>query len=299
FPAIDPIYHYVFGTLIGIIGLAAVVANLIVILVFTSSKKLRTLPTIFILNLAISDLTFSLICALLLKTISMFNTRWAFSADLCIFYGLLGSVTGFVSLETNAMIAIERLMIIARPLGNLGKIDKYHRYLMVLLTWILAIAWSVPPLLGYGRIVLEGFHTHCSMDFISKDFGTKVYMTVILGFGFCSNILIIGYCYTNVSLFLRRHEKEMCAFDRRRANYNRTELRATKVAFMCFAGFLFSWLPYAMTALLAILGKHEALTPFILEFPSLFTKTSALYNPIIYAISHPKFRKRLCKIVPF
>ncbi|KAL3308449.1 Melanopsin [Cichlidogyrus casuarinus] len=81
FTVIDPIYHYIIGTLIGSISLTAVIGNIIIIVVLTSTKYLRNLSTIFILNLAISDLIFSLIDGLFLKTISMFNTRWAFNAD--------------------------------------------------------------------------------------------------------------------------------------------------------------------------------------------------------------------------
>jgi r-opsin len=40
-------------------------------------------------------------------------------------------------------------------------------------------------------------------------------------------------------------------------------------------------------------------TPLMSELPIICAKTSALYNPVIYALSHPKYRECLKELYPW
>ncbi|VEL37608.1 unnamed protein product [Protopolystoma xenopodis] len=55
--------------------------------------------------------------------------------------------------------------------------------------------------------------------------------------------------------------------------------------------YIASWTPYGLVALYALLHKERHfLSPFVAEFTVLFAKTSAVYNPILYAFTHHRFR---------
>ena len=64
---------------------------------------------------------------------------------------------------------------------------------------------------------------------------------------------------------------------------------------------MLSWTPYAIVALMGMMSNHSsmAVTPLLSEIPVMFAKTSAAYNPMIYAISHPKFRTEIDKSFPW
>lgn len=49
-------------------------------------------------------------------------------------------------------------------------------------------------------------------------------------------------------------------------------------------GFLVAWTPYASLAAWIFLNKGAAFTAISMAIPAFFTKSSALYNPIIYVL---------------
>ena len=70
---------------------------------------------------------------------------------------------------------------------------------------------------------------------------------------------------------------------------------------MTIGTFLLSWVPYASVGLLGMTQPWEAkaVTPLMSEIAVMFAKASAAYNPVIYALSHPKFRAEIDKKFPF
>nr|XP_053638629.1 compound eye opsin BCRH2-like [Cherax quadricarinatus] len=46
-------------------------------------------------------------------------------------------------------------------------------------------------------------------------------------------------------------------------------------------------------------GDQTLLTPLVSALPGLICKTASVYNPMMYAISHPKFRLALQETLPW
>ncbi|KAA0185798.1 rhodopsin [Fasciolopsis buskii] len=72
----DPIYNYLVGIYVGLMGLTGIVGNLITVILFFACEKLRSPSNVLIINLAISDLSFAAINGFPLKTMSAFNQQW-------------------------------------------------------------------------------------------------------------------------------------------------------------------------------------------------------------------------------
>jgi hypothetical protein len=47
--------------------------------------------------------------------------------------------------------------------------------------------------------------------------------------------------------------------------------------------------PYAMIVMIACFGNRSLVTPLTSQLPSFFAKTASCLNPIVFAISHPKY----------
>ncbi|KAG5841880.1 hypothetical protein ANANG_G00171720 [Anguilla anguilla] len=57
------------------------------------------------------------------------------------------------------------------------------------------------------------------------------------------------------------------------------------------AGFFAAWSPYAVVSMWAAFGHIENIPPLAFAVPALFAKSSTLYNPAIYLLLRPNFRK--------
>lgn len=59
-------------------------------------------------------------------------------------------------------------------------------------------------------------------------------------------------------------------------------------------GFLTAWSPYAIVSMWAAFGNPANVPPMAFAWAAIFAKSSTLYNPIVYLVFKPNFRKSLC-----
>lgn len=62
-------------------------------------------------------------------------------------------------------------------------------------------------------------------------------------------------------------------------------------------GFLTAWSPYAIVSMWAAFGNPAKVPPLAFALAAIFAKSSTLYNPIVYLVFKPNFRKSLCRDV--
>ena len=71
-----------------------------------------------------------------------------------------------------------------------------------------------------------------------------------------------------------------------------TECKLAKVALMTITLWFCAWTPYLIINLAGVF-KAGPITPLTTIWGSVFAKCNAVYNPIVYGISHPKYRAAL------
>jgi len=62
--------------------------------------------------------------------------------------------------------------------------------------------------------------------------------------------------------------------------------------------FILSWLPYALIAQFGIIGLDFLVTPYSAEIPIMLAKASAIWNPVIYALTNPSYKIAFQKLCP-
>lgn len=82
---------------------------------------------------------------------------------------------------------------------------------------------------------------------------------------------------------------------KQKTSRSRQELKIAKVLACCVAAFLICWTPYATVAQLGINGAQHLISPYTSEIPVIFAKTSSVWNPLIYALSHPQYRQAILR----
>ena len=82
------------------------------------------------------------------------------------------------------------------------------------------------------------------------------------------------------------------------SNEESAEMKIAKVAVTNVLLWICAWTPYASVVLIGQFGNRSLITPLVSQMPSMLAKTCSCFNPIVYAISHPKFREALQKHLP-
>ncbi|CAH1779377.1 unnamed protein product [Owenia fusiformis] len=302
---IPAIWHYAVGIFITIVGITGMTGNFLVIYMFSSVKALRTPQNMLLINLAISDFTFSAVNGFPLLTISSFNQRWMWGNATCKFYAFIGAVFGFMSIDTLAVISYQRYKVIKRPMEAVVKMTHKRTAVWILAIWIWAVGWSLPPFFGWGDYIPEGFQTSCTFDYLTLNINNITFNLTMYMIHFVLPVGFITYNYVGIVRAVLKQKRilkdqaskmkaKMTSADKRFS----TEISLARTCSILCVLYLLSWGPYATVALAALLNYQTYVTPFVSELPVMFAKASACYDPIVYALSHPRFRTELYRKFP-
>ena len=148
--------------------------------------------------------------------------------------------------------------------------------------------------------------TACGTDYLSHDWSSRSYILTYAFFVYWTPLFTIIYSYYFILKAVSAHEKNMreqakkmnVASLRSAENVNQSaECKLAKVALMTISLWFMAWTPYLIINFTGVLSKSK-ITPLATIWGSLFAKANAVYNPIIYGISHPKYRAALQKQYP-
>ncbi|KAA3672659.1 r-opsin [Paragonimus westermani] len=223
----DPMLNYIIGVYMALVGVVGVTGNLIVIILFTTSVNLRSVANTLIVNLAVSDLAFTLLMGFPIKTLAAFNQFWGWGKRACELYGFAGGFLGFASLTTLAFIALDRYLAVIHPLQSQPRLQSGSRVSkFLLMIWLWALTWSIPPFFGYGSYRLEGFHTSCTFDYLSTDVPNVLFNAGMYIFAFLMPLGMLAFCYYGIVHKLQGNKRSLRNFSSQRAM---DRLRASKL----------------------------------------------------------------------
>ncbi|NP_001279045.1 melanopsin [Callorhinchus milii] len=307
FPTVDvPDHaHYIIGATILAVGVTGMVGNFLVIYAFLRSRSLRTPANTFIINLAATDFLMSVTQSPIFFITSI-HKRWIFGEKGCELYAFCGALFGITSMITLMVIALDRYFVITRPLASIGVLSHRRAGLIILSLWLYSLAWSLPPFFGWSAYVPEGLLTSCTWDYMTFTPSVRAYTMLLFCFVFFIPLGVIICCYIFIFRTIQSTNK---AVEKVGGSTNResqkqhqrmkNEWKMAKIALIVILLFVISWSPYSTVALTAFAGYSSILTPYMNSIPAVIAKASAIHNPIIYAITHPKYRMAIARYIPF
>uniref|UniRef100_A0A8C6LI52 Opsin 4a (melanopsin) n=1 Tax=Nothobranchius furzeri TaxID=105023 RepID=A0A8C6LI52_NOTFU len=273
------------------------------------SRSLRTPANMFIINLAITDLLMCVTQSPIFFTTSM-HKRWIFGEKGCELYAFCGALFGICSMITLTVIAIDRYFVITRPLTSIGVLSRKRALLVLALVWVYSLGWSLPPFFGWSAYVPEGLLTSCTWDYMTFTPSVRAYTMLLFIFVFFLPLFIIIYCYILIFRAIRTTNQAVGKINGSTHSHSSTrdmvkrfhrlqnEWKMAKIALIVILLYVISWSPYSTVALTAFAGYADMLTPYMNSIPAVIAKASAIHNPIIYAITHPKYRIALARYIP-
>ncbi|XP_006567386.1 pteropsin isoform X1 [Apis mellifera] len=212
---------------------------------------------------------------------------WYWGYKMCLWYAWFMSTLGFASIGNLTVMAVERWLLVARPMQALSI---RHAVILASFVWIYALSLSLPPLFGWGSYGPEAGNVSCSVSWEVHDPVTNsdTYIGFLFVLGLIVPVFTIVSSYAAIVLTLKKVRKRAGASGRR-------EAKITKMVALMITAFLLAWSPYAALAIAAqYFNAKPSATVAVL--PALLAKSSICYNPIIYAGLNNQFSRFLKKI---
>lgn len=138
------------------------------------------------------------------------------------------------------------------------------------------------------------------MQFLFIDRQSLSYTFTMFAVNYCIPLLIILFCYFHIvravserEKNLRRQAVKMDAVSLRTDQVSRAsslDIHIAKVNLINVTLWVALWTPYVVVVLHGALGKRDYITPLVSTLTALTAKCVAVVNPIVYTISHTKYR---------
>ncbi|KAI9549944.1 hypothetical protein GHT06_005214 [Daphnia sinensis] len=319
-----PAAHFMLAVIYTVVFVIGLVSNIVIVYILLSSRKLLTPANILLVNLAFSDLLIILMIPIFIY--NSFLQGPAIGGFGCKAYGFLSGFSGTSTILTLAAVAVDRYLVISRPLELGKKPTRSWSYVTIGLIWFYSATFASLPFLGAGKYVPEGYLTSCSFDYLSDDIGTRIFILIFFIAAWVCPLAAIIFCYaaiiravyyvrqnvtrgaSDLGVEKQRHRRSPSPIGNsttptarekkidnqlRGINQPNVEVAIAKIVAGLVVSWIIAWTPYSLIALLGISGQSHLLTPFSSMLPALFAKTAACVDPFIYSLNHPKIRQEI------
>nr|ANV21070.1 parapinopsin [Geotria australis] len=277
------------SVIMGITTFASLLLNGLVVVASLRHKELRQPLNTSLLSLAAADLGMALAGGLP-NTVTNAVGGLVMGRAGCITEGFLMSFFGIAALDSVCVLSVERYVVVCRPLGSL-RFTPRHAALGLAVAWLWALAWTVPPLMGWGRYGPEGVGTSCAPDWADESAAGRAYILCFLVFCFALQLLIIIFCYGRLMMTLHQAPKLSGGASQR------AERQVGIMVVLMVLAFLVSWTPYAVCSIAVAVTPGLKLSPLLATVPLYAAKSSTAYNPVIYIILNRNFRSILRQMI--
>ncbi|XP_024607182.1 C-C chemokine receptor type 1 [Neophocaena asiaeorientalis asiaeorientalis] len=276
---LPPLYSVVF--VFGLIG------NILVVLVLMQYKRLKSMTSIYLLNLAMSDLIFLFTLPFWIDY--KLKDDWVFGDNMCkllsglYFMGLYSEIFFII------LLTIDRYLAIVHAVFALRARTVTFGIITSIVIWVLAILASVPGLY-FSKTQWEATHYTCSLHFPPESLRTwKQFQALKLNVvGLVLPLLVMVVCYTGIIKILLRRPNEK-------------KSKAVRLIFVIMIIFFLFWTPYNLTVFVSAfqdsLFTHECeqsrQLDLAIQVTEVIAYTHCCINPVIYVFVSERFRKYL------
>ena len=280
---------------------AGLLLNSLVIFVVCKNLFSLSSSTFFILNMAVSDFLSSLL-GVPFSIMHLLDEALPLSKIGCRIYAFITFLLALVSITNLAAVSVAKYLTITKSFYRESYFSKKQVAFVILVVWIYCLFFSAAPLLNLSSYGLEGVNTTCSIRLDnSNHVYHKVYLGLVLLTCYILPLGIIIFCYHRIENLCKRlvtATSQSCTafYVGKQARLVLLNKRRRSVLYLVLLiiAFLFSWTPYAVVSLLAVLGIP--LSPVTISSPSVFAKVSLVLNPLLYASVSRKFRSRVTMV---
>nr|QZA87402.1 neuropeptide Y receptor [Haliotis discus hannai] len=285
-----------------IIFLLGITGNSLVVYVVLRNKAMQTITNIFITNLAVSDILIALL-AVPFTPISYFLDSWVFGEGLCHIVPMILCISVYVSTLTSTAIAVDRYFVIVYPFKPRMKI--YMCLLMIIAIWIISVSISLPLGIYHEVEVTNKTDSYACSEKWPRVQARQFFTVTSLVLQYIVPCSIITFCYTMVSLALKKRTKVKIGSGSRTRERDELEIkrkkRTNRMLIAMVTIFVCCWMPLNVVHLVR---EYETTIAVWYYFTLIFfiahviAMSSTIYNPFLYAWMNDNFKKEFKLVVP-
>ncbi|XP_070545119.1 QRFP-like peptide receptor [Ptychodera flava] len=281
----------------------SIVGNVIVLIVLMFSKRPKTELNVFLINLALADLTMAIFCMPFTFTTIMYG-YWIFSTGMCPTVIFMQQVSVMVSVYTLTAIGIDRYYAVLYPLKV--RVTSNRSKILFGLIWLVSVLLAiVQTVFARARKVYYGEKMwYFCTEWWPYDSAAIVYEIFMILLTYIIPVITLMFCYIRIGRRLWRRNLPGNA-DRQRDNTcSALKKKVIKMLILVVVLFVLCYLPLHIFILVA------RLAPYMFDdngYQDLMRKVNAVVlwiamsnsfmNPVIYSFLNDAFRTDFKKMI--
>ena len=120
------------------------VGNFITLLIIVLNRRMRTIPNMFVASLTVSDFCLGALKTCPLALSVLVTSQWPFSDVTCQYYGYITITLAVASIQTIALMAVNRYFRIVKPAKYRRYFTKTKTRIMILASWLYSMCVPFP-----------------------------------------------------------------------------------------------------------------------------------------------------------
>ena len=247
-----------------LIFVLALIGNIFIGIIVYRTRSMRKPINFFIVNMAMSDLLFPIVCFPYIVTEINFG-YWLLSGPvgqaLCKLYNFLVDASALVSIQSLVLIAVDRFGAVVFPLRSPLISSKRCRF-FILTTWIIAVAANIPDAMTYELVEYqEGLVcVHKWNEVFEESLSHRNYMvSMLIIFGYVPMVLI-AILYMTVVIKLKSQNIPGEGSANGREQQSRRQKNVLKMSIAILVTFIVCWLPTTIWWFLVLYAPDSTMT---------------------------------------
>ncbi|XP_078389608.1 G-protein coupled receptor 15-like [Cetorhinus maximus] len=285
----------VFSLVYCLIFVVGVLGNGLLVLAIVLKCRVKRPVDIFILNLALADITFLITLPLWVDT-EAWGKVWRSGLLLCQLSSYVVAVNAYSSVLFLSCMSLDRYLAIVYPLRSRRFRSKAYAALACLLVWIVSLLLGL-PVLRSRTIQTRGEKVSCCVE--DQDSTSPGVSLAYLLLTFFCPMLVTLVCYCSIT-------KKLCLQYRKSKKQDIRLRKSMRVVFLVVLAFLISWLPYNVFRSLDLMlrwgvapGSWSFQTVvrmgLVVSAPLAFANSCS--NPIIYCLYDSSIQKAVLQLL--
>ncbi|XP_030767837.1 trissin receptor-like [Sitophilus oryzae] len=183
--------------------------NLLVILVVTLSRRLRTTTNFFLANLAAADFCVGVFCVYQNLLIYIVES-WILGEFLCKMYVFIQSFSNSASIVILVVICTERYFAILYPITSKLILTTVKLKVIILIVWITCILYSSPKFYWGNTVTVDtgnGSETVCVLN--RQKFNSELFDIIHFALLYLIPLAIISLLYTRIAICLWNSSEQL------------------------------------------------------------------------------------------
>nr|QVK45655.1 G protein-coupled receptor [Proales similis] len=282
----------------GITIIVGIVGNLLVLLTIVLRKQMRSTTNILILNLAVAELLFILLCVPF-TGLNYVLSVWYFGDVICKVVQYTSNVTAYVIILSLVLMSLDRYLAIRDLVGSSIR-NQRNTILAIAVLWISVLILNLPHLFLWREHSYEIGNSHrtvCILEYniiISNtsasesaltraEYSLRAYYSIFFLAGYVIPFVLIAVIYSLIMLKLRRAHGQQVSKSKRKVTF---------MVIVVVSSFVLCWGPLqVMLFLQHVMNMQLQETGIIvLVISNCIAYLNTCINPIIYGFANQDFR---------